>query len=370
MRKCFLLVGLLFVLDSSYGQSKYVGDNLLSILGLNRDSSAVYKEFAKEWGIGKKTSASEKGFKISKNPQTNEVTALLFANKGYEMGDVKFQKYILPIPFGITMDDSYETIRTKLGSPKKEDELVSKFSKDGLTIIFNFKNSSKSKIDFIKIAEGFGSTPIAPITPDEKKGVDKKAGAQISAPKMVKAIPSPIETTPAVFEKSSSNSFESKVAGNNSDIVKTSFYKTIMDVMESGVESYFRSIQSGIEVPVANFWNYKHTYKTNVVIPGTSYNFIYAFPFANSQKDWVAVIKEGVYDDSFKKIYEENLAKLKKDFPQSEGWKYSNPTDGSINAPLKDFEVQNNKFGSVILDYQQNPMGKSVLYFRMILYYD
>mgnify|MGYP001015632400 FL=1 len=144
----------------------------------------------------------------------------------------------------------------------------------------------------------------------------------------------------------------------------------MMEVMEAGSESYFESIQEPTEAAVSNFWNYKYTHKSTVKIPGEKYNFIYRFPFSTSQKDFVVVLKEGNYDASFKQTYDEFLSKIKADFTPAEGWKYTNPLDENVNFPLKDFEAQNAKYGSIVLDYHQNPQGQSVLYLRFLLYYD
>jgi hypothetical protein len=174
------------------------------------------------------------------------------------------------------------------------------------------------------------------------------------------------EITPADFSSSKSVSKVTPV----SSVKRSIFYKSIMDVMESGSESNFEAIQDPVPSTIANFWDYRYTQKTNVHIPGEKYNFIYRFPFASSQKDFVVVLKEGQYDASFKQTYDDFMSKIKSDFTASEGWKYNYPVDESATFPLKDFEAQNAKYGSVVLDYHQNPQGQSVLYLRFLLYYD
>ena len=396
MKKILFLffIGISF---NSFSQ-KYNGNELLSVLGQVKDSSDIYKAFAREWGMGRKTSNPEKGIKVNKNSETGQIIAISFAGKGYELGDVKFQAFTGTIPFALSVADNYESLRNKLGAPKKDYEKVSKFSKNGLSIIVTFKNTSKSKIEVIKIALGFGQTEYNPADwevketpsaaqqqnnePTEQELKSTKENSQInvqpskpadSAPAKPREEPAkqpakerPIitETMPATFDNKP-KSTPPVISSSKSD-----FYKTVMEVMEAGAESNYESVQVGELNPIANTWNYKYTYKTNVTIPGTSYNFVYRFPFATSQKDWVAVIKEGNYDESFKTVYNEFLAKIKKEFPTSEGWKYNFPVDEDPNFPLKDFEAQNNKFGSVVLDYHKIPSGKSVLYLRLLVYYD
>lgn len=405
MKKTLFLFAVIVLPIIAFSQ-KYAGDNILKVLGQKKDSSQTYLEFAREWGLGKKTSNYEKGIKVTKNSETGTIIAVSFAGKGYEIGDYKFEPFTGAIPFGLSVADNYESLRNKLGVPKKEYEKVAKFAKNGLNIIVTFKNNSRSKIELIKIALGFGQLEYNPdewLTKPTEVAVNETVAQSVNTAKSneptetemrTKAIeqkttetikpatttssstttatsrpeknmPPITETMPATFDKPATPS-----AASTSSFGKSSFYKAVMEVMEDGTESNYEGIQVGELTTVPNTWNYKHTYKTNVNVPGTLYNFVYRFPFPTSQKDWVAVIKEGNYDASFKSTYDEILAKIKKDFPSSEGWKYSNPLDEDPNFPLKDFEAQNNKFGSVILDYHQLPSGKSVLYLRLLLYYN
>ena len=154
MRLCLFL--LLFSLTSFTYAQKYQGDALLSILGQEKDSSDTYKAFAREWGLGRKTAMPEKGIKVNKNSETGRIIAISFAGKGYEVGDVKFNKFEGQMPFGLSMNDDYTTLRNKLGVPKKDAETVSKFAKNGLSIIATFSNKSKTKLQVVKISLGFG----------------------------------------------------------------------------------------------------------------------------------------------------------------------------------------------------------------------
>lgn len=376
MRLCLFL--LLFSLTSFTYAQKYQGDALLSILGQEKDSSDTYKAFAREWGLGRKTAMPEKGIKVNKNSETGRIIAISFAGKGYEVGDVKFNKFEAQMPFGLSMNDDYTTLRNKLGVPKKDAETVSKFAKNGLSIIATFSNKSKTKLQVVKISLGFGVLEYNP-NADENTDVATEAPAEpikeVNQPTTneKKVEPSSTKEKITINETMPADFSSSKPAPRNTNASlskKSEFYKRMMEVMEAGSESYFESIQEPTEAAVSNFWNYKYTHKSTVKIPGEKYNFIYRFPFSTSQKDFVVVLKEGNYDASFKQTYDEFLSKIKADFTPAEGWKYTNPLDENVNFPLKDFEAQNAKYGSIVLDYHQNPQGQSVLYLRFLLYYD
>lgn len=376
MRLCLFL--LLFSLTSFTYAQKYQGDALLSILGQEKDSSDTYKAFAREWGLGRKTAMPEKGIKVNKNSETGRIIAISFAGKGYEVGDVKFNKFEGQMPFGLSMNDDYTTLRNKLGVPKKDAETVSKFAKNGLSIIATFSNKSKTKLQVVKISLGFGVLEYNP-NAGENTDVATEAPAEpikeVNQPttKEKKVEPSSTKEKITINETMPADFSSSKPAPRNTNASlskKSEFYKRMMEVMEAGSESYFESIQEPTEAAVSNFWNYKYTHKSTVKIPGEKYNFIYRFPFSTSQKDFVVVLKEGNYDASFKQTYDEFLSKIKADFTPAEGWKYTNPLDENVNFPLKDFEAQNAKYGSIVLDYHQNPQGQSVLYLRFLLYYD
>ncbi len=376
MRLCLFL--LLFSLTSFTYAQKYQGDALLSILGQEKDSSDTYKAFAREWGLGRKTAMPEKGIKVNKNSETGRIIAISFAGKGYEVGDVKFNKFEGQMPFGLSMNDDYTTLRNKLGVPKKDAETVSKFAKNGLSIIATFSNKSKTKLQVVKISLGFG---VLEYNPNAGENTDVATEAPAEPIKEVnqpttnekKVEPSSTKEKITINETMPADFSSSKPAPRNTNASlskKSEFYKRMMEVMEAGSESYFESIQEPTEAAVSNFWNYKYTHKSTVKIPGEKYNFIYRFPFSTSQKDFVVVLKEGNYDASFKQTYDEFLSKIKADFTPAEGWKYTNPLDENVNFPLKDFEAQNAKYGSIVLDYHQNPQGQSVLYLRFLLYYD
>lgn len=373
MRAVFIIASIFY--STFINAQSYQGDGLLTILGQIKDSSEVYKAFAREWAMGRKTSLPEKGFKLSRNYETQRITALFFTSKGYEIGDTKFGKFEGKMPFGLSMDDDINTLLAKLGTPKKGGEDYAKFSKNGLVILAKFRNKAKTKLEHIKISLAFGQLTYSPDFVEEEEGDE----AEATSPTVVAATPAKntsevrvsnkdkvvlTETMPAEFSSVSTRMNTAAIAN------KSVFYKAIMRAMKSGSESYFETIKSTTINPVINFWDYKYTHATTLKIPEEKYNFIYSFPFATSQRDFVSVLNEGIYDASFKAIYDKMLAQLKSDFPTNEGWKMSFPKDESSNFILKDVEFQNERYGSIILDYHKRPNNQSVLYLRFILYYD
>lgn len=372
--KTVFIAAILFCSTIIHAQS-YQGDGLLTVLGQIKDSSEVYTAFAREWTIGRKTSLPEKGFKLSRNYETQRITALFFTSKGYEMGDTKFSKFEGKMPFGLSMDDDINTLLAKLGTPKKGGEDYAKFSKNGLVILAKFKNKARTKLDYIKISLAFGQLTYSPdfVEEEESDETEVPSSSPVAATPVKSATEVKVsnkdkvvltETMPADF--SSVSTRMNTVAMAN----KSVFYKAIMRAMKSGSESYFETIKSSTMNPVTNFWDYKYTFATTLKIPDEKYNFIYSFPFATSQRDFVSVLNEGIYDASFKTAYDKMLAQLKSDFPVNEGWKMSFPKDEDPNFVLKDVEFQNERYGSIVLDYHKRPNNQSVLYLRFILYYD
>jgi hypothetical protein len=164
----------------------YQAEGMLNVLGQIKDSSDVYKAFAKEWGLGRKTFLPEKGFKLSRNYETQRITALFFAGKGFEVGDTKFDKFEGKIPFGLTMDDDINALLAKLGTPKKGGEDYAKFSKNGLVILAKFRNKARTKLEYIKISLAFGQLTYSPDYVEEEESEE------------VASITQPIIETPSV----------------------------------------------------------------------------------------------------------------------------------------------------------------------------
>ncbi len=146
---------LLFSLSSFTYAQKYQGMRYYPYWASRKIVAKPIKHLLVNGVSGRKTAMPEKGIKVNKNSETGRIIAISFAGKGYEVG-MKFNKFEGQMPFGLSMNDDYTTLRNKLGVPKKDAETVSKFAKNGLSIIATFSNKSKTKLQVVKISLGFG----------------------------------------------------------------------------------------------------------------------------------------------------------------------------------------------------------------------
>ena len=145
------------------------------------------------------------------------------------------------------------------------------------------------------------------------------------------------------------------------------FKRAILDVFKAYRESNFATIRDGLN-HVANFWNYKFTYRTKHKIPGEKFNMLYSFPFASSQLDFVSVLHEGEETDPvFQTTYKAFEKKLMESFPAKDGW-VASCISNKESKTLSDLEFRNDKYGAVVLDYSKSPAGKSVLYLRFLFF--
>lgn len=183
----------------------------------------------------------------------------------------------------------------------------------------------------------------------------------------------PKTTTTAVNTSSSSSPSVAKTSTGTTakttttTVVKSYSFKTgILAVFNAFRESGFYSIKNSPRSS-GNVWNYKYTYATKLRIPGEQYNMLYSFPFENSQMDFVSVLKESDSFDGFEAAYKEYEARLMESFPKSEGW-IGTCLPNYDKSKISDFEIRNDKYGSVILDYCKTPRGRHVLYLRFLLY--
>ena len=172
-------------------------------------------------------------------------------------------------------------------------------------------------------------------------------------------------TAAASAPKTSSSSTAPKPS--TTTVVKSYTFKTgILEVFNAFRESGFYNIKN-TERGSSNVWNYKYTYSTKVRIPGEKYNMLYSFPFENSQMDFVSVLEESDSFEGFETAYKEYEAKLMAEFPKSEGWT-GTCLPNYDKSKISDFEMRNDRYGSVILDYCKTPKGKHILYLRFLLY--
>ncbi|MBS1611664.1 MAG: hypothetical protein JST49_02485 [Bacteroidetes bacterium] len=175
--------------------------------------------------------------------------------------------------------------------------------------------------------------------------------------------PAASSTTP----KPSTAATNTSKSTSTTTVAKSYTFKSgILEVFNSFRESGFYNIKHA-QRSSGNVWNYKYTYSTKLRIPGEQYNMLYCFPFENSQLDFVSVLKESDSFDGFEAAYKQFEAKLMAEFPKSEGW-VGTCLPNYDKSKISDFEMRNDRYGSVILDYCKTPKGKHILYLRFLLY--
>lgn len=263
----------------------------------------------------------------------------------------------------------------------------------------NFEAASVANNSSTTIAKPV-STAVQPVTSNGKLEATRRAledatfntttGTKISAPVTTSAAkPSttstgstaakPVTTTSTTSSSSSATVTKPATTSSTTTVIKTgstttttvvkstpSFKTGILAVFNAWRESGFYSIKN-TQRTNSNVWNYKYTYATKLRIPGEQYNMLYSFPFESSQMDFVSVLKESDSFDGFETAYKEYERKLMDSFPKSEGW-IGTCLPNYDKSKISDFEIRNDKYGSVILDYCQTPKGKHILYLRFLLY--
>ena len=383
-----LLTQFILVLLCTYTSfaGNYSGNRILEILGEPKIGEAT-SAFRTEYLLDKILKNPEFGVKLSATRDENPViTALTLTNAGFEINEIPFKQYKGAMPFGLTWEDTEETLTAKLGSPKANSEEKVKFKKDGISIFVFFKNAAHKKITHYKFSQNI--TAIGPYridgnhdvvnaktaeaTPTKNDGTkDVALDTKNSTANRISNARNAANAATAAAVATKPATFGATVSAAATMKSKSPFYNAIMNVFESGEDELFKDMKRG-SFGQANFWNYKHTYATNISIPGEKYNMLYSFPFATSQLDFVSVLEEteggSMVDLQAKYVEIEN--KLKEDFKLNEGWVYNYiPNHDNPKGP-KDFELKNSKLGSVVLDHSINPQGKQVLYLRFLLQYD
>ncbi len=153
------------------------------------------------------------------------------------------------------------------------------------------------------------------------------------------------------------------------DKVEDELKASILNVFRASQDPAFASI---CKQPVrqSNIWNYTHTLATSISIQDELYNFVYAFPFSYSQRDFVSVLAEQQQGGtSVRNVFDSFEQKLSKCLTADEGWqkKYDNNT-GNRNLPYA-VTFSKPSLGEVILDYVKSPKGIEVVYLRFLFQY-
>ena len=256
----------------------YNGNHLLEILGEDKNSEA-FKKFKTQFLLDKSFKNTSLGNKLTATHDTNTIiTAITVTSAGCELNDTKFKQFNETLPFDISFNDDAAALEQKLGSGKGgDDEAKLKFKKDGITINVFFKTAARKKITYIKFTQNVGLVgpyrldgkhELPVITETQPTAEPTKNIKPVAAKSTIPAATKPIDKAPI-----------------------DPFYKSIMTVIESGEEEMFKDIKKEATAK-SNFWNYKYTYATSVVIPGEKYNMLYSFPFQSSPLDFVSILEE------------------------------------------------------------------------------
>lgn len=357
MKQLFLYLALITFYINSYAQAPYEPSAVLG-KGLETEEVSAYKNY---WMLDKRYTNPEKGIKVYINRDLATVSGILFSSKGYENNEVKYEEFKGMLPLNLNFADNEETILARCGKPWKKSETAFKYKQDRVIIQITFKSDKRKKIDFVKLI--LDNEFIEPSTISQSN-----AGSQNQSESSANTI----TETQKVVPKSENISV--KVEEPKKEVIDpmknaSPFKKAMFDVINSALNNDFSEIKSS-KMTAKNFWNYKFVNTTKVRVPGEKYNMLYRFPFETSQIDWVAVLDEQeTYNGTIAKTHASFEKQLLSDFPSSEGWKVGyEKTDK--NDELKDVKVTNSKYGSIVLDYSKSPAGKTVLYLRLILFYN
>ncbi len=144
------------------------------------------------------------------------------------------------------------------------------------------------------------------------------------------------------------------------------FKSSILNIFASAQHHGLKNIMQ-YPMPRKNIWNYSYTYKTNIVVPGELYNFVYAFPFSDSQLDFVSVLTES--HSQVSTTYNRYFSWIKYSFQEAEGWSYAYQVNREKPNSPKDVLVKHPEIGTLVLDYTMSPKGVEVVYLRFLFLY-
>lgn len=339
-----------FLFYKAIAVDEYVGNNLLLLLGFNT-AAKEFKPIKDFWLLDKSFENNYGGIKLSVNTITDKVESILIAGESYQVNGTKFLKCSSALPYGILLADDTAALKTKLGEGQKLiGRNTMKFYQDKIAVEISFTNAKLETIGSIKFFTETNAVPVEAQVREEKKTSYAKIKNQEKYRQLEKA-----------------SFLEVPAEADNETWNVNPFKKAILDVFKSYQESNFYSIKNAVKSS-SNFWNYKFTYSTKLKIPGEKFNMLYSFPFYQSPLDFVSIIKEAdAVDQSFVASYKAFEKKLMENFPVADGWVSSCVANKESKA-LSDLQFNNDKYGSIVLDYSKNPKGKHILYLRFLLY--
>ncbi len=346
---CFLLCTIFG--KNVLADTEYVGDNLLSIIGMNTTSES-FIPVTEFWLLDKNFENKYGGLKFGVNSSTGRVESILIAGENFKSKNELFYKYSSATPFGISLADHASQFQIKFSDGIiVNGQNIIRYYYQHLVMDVTFSKLPDGKIVSIRFSKGEKPEPI------------KKPATQIISSSKVDSL--------VVKTKGNVQDGKADKCEKPKDIIteESPFRKALLEVFTSYRESNFYSIKQKSR-SAGNFWNYKYTYSTNIKIPGEKYNMLYSYSFVSSDLDFVSVLKETEsVDGAFVKTYKEFEKKLADCFSSKDGW-IASCIKNSESKNLSDLEFRNDKYGSVILDYSKNPNRRHILYLRYLLFSD
>ena len=323
IKKVFVVV---FFLFPSYFFAQTTDDLLVTIGMLKTED--VFLNFQMQNGFNAKLELPSKGVKLYTDQANQYVKSIVFTNAGYNINNRSYEKYNGLLPLNISLDDSFPQICKTLGNPIDTFESVYEFNKFDYVIKVE-TTPKKDKINCVTYTKNI-----------------TKAGNVLD--RVVEAK----ETV--------------SLADNGS-----SFRKAILTVFDAAKDPTWSKIIVG-KSPQKNFWKYAFTWKTGISIPNEMYNLVYAFPYVNSQRDFVSVIAEDKNGNTnaLAQKYNNFKQKFMAEFPQSEGWVYNFEPNVEDKSAPQDMKAFHPSVGTVVLDYSKSPWGASVVYLRFLFQYN
>ncbi len=298
-------------------------NEILALIGKS-PTDVDFLTFRNKVKLDRNYASADMGIKFYPSENRQKITSVLFANDSLDINHVIFKRYQGDFFFDFNFDQSIYTVKAILGTPIKTTYNSFLFQSNEYTIeVYLTDPVSVNKISYVLIG----------------------AASSSSIPTLVKSIS---EAGPLVEQ----------------DVLKSS----IKDVFIASQDLMFATIcRSFIRQP--NIWNYTHTQSTSIHIPGELYNFVYAFPFASSQRDFVSVLAEQRDGYSARNTFYDFEKKMSNSLTSEDGWRktYDN-SYAEGNQPLA-VTFSKPSLGEVILDYVKSPKGEEVVYLRFLFQY-
>jgi hypothetical protein len=304
---------------SSFGQS----DDILNVLE-TPIATESFMFFRAKNQLDNTLSNPHAGIKLYTDINHQKVKTVMLTNANQNINQKTFSEYKSPLPFDLKFSYSFNDIRTKVDSKCENNNGFACFKRNNILVTIDFEDPLKMD-SILSISYRYDTIVVS------KQNTENVLGD----------IYANLDTQ---------NTFKSSILGvfasaQNYDLKNIIQYKWQRE----------------------NIWNYTHTYKTTVGVPGEVFNFVYSFPFENSQRDFVSVLAETHHE--IQPVYDRYVALILSSFSVSEGWEYSyHVNKEKPNAP-RDLVMRHPKIGTFVLDYTMSPYGVEVVYLRFLFLY-